>query len=176
MSVFVQACRRGAKDAAKLGYPVFGRGLGEETPLNSSPYLLDLAAFRAQLGWSPQRALILDRLEERLRMAADVGVRVELVLAAGSFLTKKRDPRDLDCLVFYSLEGAGTPEAVVCWHRSLAGEPLDLKLCPLDVGPLVLLKRGIFFANLFSYDREEDALVRGSLLVTTEGLQGRIAA
>ena len=165
---FVDACRAANARAASLDFPPFTTGLRTETPLNSAPYIFDLPSFRQTFGSSTRRLAIIESFVQALDHLAACGAAWRMVLVGGSFIRPGPDPSDLDGLVVYDIDPARAG-AAGCALQGFAAMtrswPIDLRLCPADAGPLILVKRSIFFSNLFSYDRQCDRLVRGTLIL-----------
>lgn len=166
---FVSACQAVNPVAAGLAYPPFTTGLRQETPLNSSPYVYRVDELESEFGHTPKRRRLIATLIGRLDALERAGVRAELLLLGGSFLRRDREPGDIDGLLVYSLDpgaDAGERDRMLahCLRQPRVDE-VDLRLCPADTHPLVLVKRTIFFSNLFSYDRQSKGLERGIVLV-----------
>ena len=166
---FVSACQAVNPVAAGLAYPPFTTGLRQETPLNSSPYLYRVDELEAEFGHTAKRRRLIATLVARLDSLERAGIRNELLLLGGSFLRRGREPGDIDGLLVYSIDPAAEPakrERMLdqCLRRPRLDD-VDLRLCPADCHPLVLVKRTIFFSNLFSYDRQSKGLERGIVLV-----------
>lgn len=165
---FVDACRAANAQAADLDYPPFTSGLRTETPLNSAPYLFDMTDFRQTFGTSDRRREILGSCDKALAYLSAHGVVWRILLAGGSFVRSSAVPSDLDGLLIYTIEQHRFAEADAALREfgaAMREQPIDLRFCPADADPVVLVKRSIFFSNLFSYDRECDALVHGIVMV-----------
>jgi hypothetical protein len=165
---FVDACRATNAHAAGLDYPPFTTGLRTETPLNSAPYLFDMAGFRQTFGTCERRRAIIAGCDTALAYLGAQGVVWRMLLAGGSFVRSATTPADLDALVIYTIEPhreAQANAALKEFAAAMRGEPIDFRFCPADADPIVLVKRSIFFSNLFSYDRGRDALVHGTVIV-----------
>ena len=166
---FVDACQAVNPLAAGLAFPPFTTGLRQETPLNSSPYVYRVGELEAEFGGSARRRALVATLVSRLEELERAGIRTEMLLLGGSFLRRDREPGDIDGLLVYSFDPGADPEARASLldrcHRQPRRNAVDLRLCPADCHPLVLVKRAIFFSNLFSYDRESKGLERGIVLI-----------
>jgi hypothetical protein len=175
---FVSACQAVNPVAAGLAYPPFTTGLRQETPLNSSPYVYRVDELDAEFGGSPRRRILVATLVERLEALERAGIRTEMLLLGGSFLRRDREPGDIDGLLVYSIDPAVEPSPRDAMLAQFTREPrrddVDLRLCPADCHPLVLVKRTIFFSNLFSYDRESKGLERGIVLVLPSSPAGEM--
>jgi hypothetical protein len=166
---FVSACQAVNPVAAGLAFPPFTTGLRQETPLNSSPYVYRVDELNEAFGASERRRELIATLTGRLAELERAGIRTELLLLGGSFLRVGREPGDIDGLLIYSLDPAAEAGPRDAMLERCARQPrladVDLRLCPADCHPLVLVKRTIFFSNLFSYDRASKGLERGIVLV-----------
>ena len=165
---FVDACRPTNAQAANLNYPPFTSGLRTETPLNSAPYLFDMTDFRQTFGTCDRRREILESCDKALAYLGANGVVWRILLAGGSFVRSSGVPSDLDGLLIYTIEPHRSAQAIAAlrdFGSVMRGQPIDLRLCPADADPIVLVKRSIFFSNLFSYDRARDVLVHGTVMV-----------
>jgi hypothetical protein len=164
----VEACRATNAQAAALDYPPFTTGLRTETPLNSAPYLFGMSDFRETFGTCERRLEILGSCDKALAYLGAHGVVWRMLLAGGSFVRSGSMPSDLDGLVIYTVERDRSAEAdagLRGFAAAMRGERIDFRFCPADADPIVLVKRSIFFSNLFSYDRGRDALVHGTVTI-----------
>lgn len=169
IEIFERACKAFAPDAAVLGFPPFGAGLGAETPLNSSPYVFDFQGLLGALGYSQRRRTLLEKFEHELVRLSSLGVAWQMALLGGTMLDRKTEPSDLDALVLYAVAADRQQEANLAL-RNFAGArqssaELDIHLCPVDTAPLVLIKRILFFAGIFAFDKQTAALTRGTILL-----------
>ncbi|QMW22116.1 DUF6932 family protein [Sandaracinobacteroides saxicola] len=165
---FRLACGDINATAASLGFPPFCTGLRTETPLNSAPYVVDLPGFAALLGTDERRRAMIATLEAQLAALATQGVEWRLALIGGSFLRDAAIPADIDALIFYAIDPDRLSQAKAALTRLAAARSaacLDLSFCPVDVDPMILVKRSIFFSNLFAYDRDARSLVKGTVLL-----------
>lgn len=179
---FVDACRAANPVAAGGDYPPFTAEFRSETPLNSAPYIFDIAGFRAAFGGSARRRRIVANCEDALGALERDGVVWQMVLVGGSFIRSGKSPSDLDGLVLYSVDPARPGDAIEALTRASQAPPfpdVDLKFCPSDVHPIVLIKRVIFFSNLFSYDRDTRGLLHGTVVLIPDAagrMDGSLAA
>ena len=151
--------------------PMFGKQFGQETVFNSSPYVLSYTDFRAVYGNDQHRLALIDALEGKLKFAGTLGLIIDLVLIGGSFLRLEETPRDIDGLGFYHIQDCVNVETVIeKFENNDHHLSCDLKICPVDCGAAVIVKRAIFFSNIFSYDKKDEILKFGTLLVDTHSL------
>ena len=151
--------------------PMFGKQFGQETVLNSSPYVLSYTDFRGVYGNDQQRLALIDALQSKLKFAGGLGLIIDLVLIGGSFLRLEETPRDIDGLGFYHIQDRVNVEEVIeKFENNDRHLNCDLKICPVDCGTAVIIKRAIFFSNIFSYDKKDGILKFGTLLVDTRSL------
>ncbi len=151
--------------------PIFGKQFGQETVLNSSPYVLSYTDFCGVYGNDQHRLALIDALERKLKFAGRLGLIIDLVLIGGSFLRLEETPRDIDGLGFYHIHDYANVEQVIDkFENDDDYINCDLKICPIDCGTAVVVKRAIFFSNVFSYDKKDGILKFGTLLVDTRSL------
>lgn len=166
-----RALARGASGSGAFEQPrlpIFPRAIKECTTADSSPYLCSVDELTRRYGFNPHRLHLIDQLASFAGQSYDIGVKIGALLIGGSFLDQSIDqPRDIDCLVYYRIDAqADAVDAIISqWNALRRGFPLDVKLCPTDAGPLTIIKRSIFFSNLFSIDKATLVLERGTILV-----------
>lgn len=162
---FLAACMTVNPAARDAGLPPFTAPLGRETPLDSSPYVYDVARFADAFAGSEQRRVLLTALLTRVAALEQAGIRVDLLLVGGSFLRLGQEPRDIDALGVYTLTCDPEAGAAALSQAMARGDMADLHLCPADAHPAVLIKRAIYFSNTFAYDKGTGALDRGIVMV-----------
>ncbi len=94
-----------------------------------------------------------------------------MLLVGGSFI-RQGSPSDMDGLLVYSIHRdapTGTEQSLARMFDAARRSKVDIRFCPADVHPMVLVKRVIFFSNLFGYDRATDRLVHGTVMLLPEG-------
>lgn len=167
---FLNASRRlGVPDVNPL--PVFGAQFGQETVLNSSPYVLSYHDLFQIYAEDKLRLALINSLEIKLKFASELGLIIDLVLIGGSFLRSNECPRDIDGLGFYHIKDyTNTDQAIRKFESGNKNINCDLKICPVDCGTAIIIKRAIFFANIFSYDKADKHLKFGTLLIDTSAL------
>jgi hypothetical protein len=160
------AVKSGALDQLRL--PIFPQAIKECTTANSSPYLCSMDDFGRRYGTSQHRTDLINRLAEFVEGSRGIGVHISALLIGGSFIDRTvGQPADIDCLAFYGIEvDDHAVDSIICrWSQFRRRFPLDVKLCPADAGPITIIKRAIFFSNLFSIDKSSLVLGRGTILV-----------
>jgi hypothetical protein len=171
---FLAACMTVNPAARDAGLPPFMAPLGKETPLDSSPYVYDIACFANAFAGSEHRRALLSTLLARIAALEQAGIRIDLLLVGGSFLCLGPEPRDIDALGVYTLTCDTEAGAAVLSQAIGSGDTADLHLCPADAHPAVLIKRAIYFSNTFAYDKGTGALDRGIVMVVPR--RGAVAA
>ena len=167
---FLDASRRPSPPSVNP-LPLFGAQFGQETVLNSSPYVLSYADFCRAYGNDQHRMALIESLDRKLKLAAGLGLIIDLILIGGSFLRLEEVPRDIDGLGFYHIQSdLNVDEIIYCFEHSNQNINCDLKICPVDCGIAIIIKRAIFFSNIFSYDKKDEILKFGTLLVDTRAL------
>lgn len=172
---FIEACQAANPVAATGGFPPFTAAFRSETPLNSGPYIYDMPAFEATFGTSPRRRRIIADCRAALDRLEAAGVRWQMLLVGGSFIREGDAPSDLDGLLLYAIDPSGpvADPARLSACMDAARTPLvDLKYCPADVHPIVLVKRVVFFSSLYGYDRATGALLHGTVMLVPGDLAG----
>lgn len=150
-------------DAVQQGFPAFLRRIEESNPINATPYVVGLSEFlRSDL--PPAKAGLLARLEAALQMLPDIGLRAEIMLIGGSFLMRDSSPRDLDCVLYYTRETEPVPD-LVRWQKDRRASGLDIRLVPMEMDPVMVLKMTLFFGVLYTRGRDAQPQMRGLLLV-----------
>lgn len=93
------------------------------------------------------------------------------VLIGGGFIRRLNEggePNDLDALVFYQCLGELTPEALVSRLTRVTPAArklgLDLRFCPLDADPIMLIKSVAFFSTLYSKHKNILDVANGLIL------------
>jgi hypothetical protein len=135
---------------------------------NSSPYVYSASEFRCAFGNGGRREALIRELDIVLEGHLGGGVNCVAMLVGGSFLDLTRDPRDLDALLIYTLSGGTEPELEANTVRRIhasRGNGLDLRYCPVDAGPIILIKAVCFFHSLYMHDRESGFANKPSILV-----------
>ena len=150
-------------EAVEQGFPAFIRSIKESNPINATPYVVGLSEFlRSDL--PPAKAGLLGNLGAALEMLPEIGLRAEIMLIGGSFLMRDASPRDLDCVLYYSRETE--PKADLArWQADRRASGLDIRLVPIEMDPVMVLKMTLFFGVLYTFGREEQPQMRGLLLV-----------
>jgi len=171
---FVRACQTINPAASAAGFPPFMAAFQQETPLNSGPYIFDLSAFRTAFGTSPIRQTILADAQAALEVLRSEGMIWHLLLVGGSFIRQGDAPSDLDALVVYSLAPTDAETIARAIHGVRDGlrryPRVDFKFCPVDVDPIILVKRLLFFSNVFGYDKQSHTLSRGSAMIVPDAI------
>lgn len=155
--------------AADAGHPPFTAEFEGETPRNSGPPIYHPAGFRSTFGTDARRRRIIAASQSALDALTRHGLVWHFVLVGGSFIRPAGHPAGLDGLIVHSL---GTDD-IAATDRIVRGIPalmrryadIDFRFCPVDIDPVVLIKRLLFFADLFGFDKETENPWRGSVMV-----------
>lgn len=169
-AMFLAACEPPRAIAKDRQFPAFTVGPGNETTLNSAPYLYALSDFHAAFAGDPARAEILGDLGQGLAYLEKAGVEWRAMLVGGSFVRDRKTPSDLDGLLIYQVRGdaEAAARALGDFARHTRLLKVDLKLCPADCDPAIFMKRLLFFSYLFAFDKSSEQLVHGSVLVVPD--------
>lgn len=152
-------------EALKHGLPPYPKGVRASTPIDATPYLIEFPTFM-QAEWSPKRKKLAGELAAMIRELASKEIMVHVVLVGGSFISLDKEPKDLDCVLFYSRDdGLGNDLASAETSRMPA---IDARLVPIEVEPALVIKIAIFFALLYSRTRESAEISRAPLLLRVD--------
>jgi len=144
----------------ELGFPTYCSSESDSHPANSSPYVLDGGSLRKCFSGDVLRLKFIDSLDRLLSRLHGSPQTFPAVLIGGGFIRRLNEggePKDLDALVFYQCTGELTPESLV--SRLTRATPaarrlgLDLRFCPLDADPILLIKSVAFFSTLYSKNK-----------------------
>ncbi len=150
-------------EALERGFPAFVQSIEDSTPINATPYVTTWSDFMRQEFAPPKRALV-DALQGAIQELLDSGLRAEILLIGGSFLMSDAVPKDLDCVLYYTCE----PETKIDLLRRQAdfrAVGLDMRLLPIEMDPVMVLKTALFFGVLYTRGREASPQLRGLVLV-----------
>lgn len=149
--------------AAELGFPAFVRSIDDSTPINATPYVVGRTDFFAE-HLPPAKCVLRDALGSALDAMPGIGLAPDILLIGGSFLVPDATPKDLDCVIFYSRE---EPSAVNLprWQEQWRHRGLDMRLIPIGMDPVMVLKSALFFGALYAIDRARPGHSRGVVLV-----------
>jgi hypothetical protein len=150
-------------EAKRKGFPAFPKDIASCTPLNATPYVVTLDRFLSE-EWADERRVLLDRLVAAIDRLRKEGLGVELLLVGGSFLDPRKTPNDLDCVIFYSRPTEIALD-LISWQDEQKARSLDLRLLPIDIDPVIVLKTALFFGVLYTRGNEAHPQLRGLLLV-----------
>lgn len=150
-------------EAKRQGFPAFIAGIDASNPLNSTPYVVSLSAFVAQ-DWGRARRGMVESLAAAVTHLTDAGLGVEALLIGGSFLDPRKKPRDLDCVIFYSRQ-ADLDINLLTWQAGQHSRGLDVRLLPIDIDPVMVLKMAVYFGVLYTRGRDDSPQMRGLVLV-----------
>lgn len=154
--------------AASRGYPAFLSGEAASNPINATPYVADLSELRDG-GYLRSGAELLDPLCESISDLVATGAQPLAVLIGGSALEPGREPKDLDCVVFYTGSPADGKASIAHWLEAARARSLDIRLVPIDGDPVLALKSALFFGALYARRRGDTDPGKGLLLVDCRG-------
>lgn len=153
--------------ASQRGFPIFLDGEVGSNAVNSTPYAIDDASFRACFARWPGRNRLIARMDA-VRAMADNLAAIPLMLVGGSFLDPTRtEPRDVDVLMFYETAGMREDAAqqLVELRRVARAQGVDVRFIPLGGDKLMLVKVVSFFTTLYNRRKGRDEQVRGLVIV-----------
>lgn len=149
--------------------PAYPKPVDLCSPINSSPYRMDKEDLLSAFETDPWRRNLLGNLDAILDDLKGYGVVVPAFLIGGGFVRRLKDgsrPDDIDGLAFYRIKGAGS-EAIKALGAAIPkakGLNIDLRFCPLDTDPIVMMKVAIFYSILFSKVEGQMKIENGLIL------------
>ncbi len=150
--------------ASERRFPAFLGPVSESTPINATPYLCQWQELlTGQL--LPGQSRHVRSLGELTSELGALGVSAQVILIGGSALSANDEARDLDAVMFYLGDQAIDWESVRARLGAAHIQGLDVRLVPVDVDPVVLLKNALFFGALYASNDRVRAGQRGQLLV-----------
>jgi len=170
-----QPFRVGATDLQTLvtaGLPWCVQSVATSTPVNTSPWVTDIAALLQVLGTSSHRQARLLALRQSLGDLAGV-VDVQCCLLGGSFIDAANPaPNDLDVVVFYRappvmrFDPGRTLQRLA---RKFRLKQIDMRFVPCDSEPWLMVKLTSFFTTLYQLRRPgEQDRAHGLILLLPE--------
>lgn len=164
---FLAAVRPWFQIASDNGLPLFQPTVQGSNPINSSPYVIEFADFSEEFGRSAQRALLISRLDALIAELRRDGIETTACLIGGSMIDRDREPRDLDCAVFY--RAAETVSSVGLRLSEIGkqqlAEGIDARFVPVDSDPLIIIKMTSYFTSLYGASRHGSERRLGHVLV-----------
>jgi len=151
------------ESAKAMGFPAFPRGVSASTPVNATPFLMDIAEFE-RLADDCWRRELLQRFSEMLIDLRSLGAQPIAALIGGSFLDFARSPRDLDCVVFYE-DGEGAGGALLASQNRWRDRRIDVRFIPYDRDPIILLKVSAYFGALYAATKQPSEPTKAALLL-----------
>jgi hypothetical protein len=149
--------------AADLGFPAFIHRIDESTPINATPYVVSLTDFLGE-ELTPVKRKLRNALASSLAELPAMGLRAEILLIGGSFLALESVPNDLDCVLYYSRRTPPSTDLAL-WQAKRRALGIDLRLVPIEMEPVMVLKTAIFFGVLYAGGRAVHPELRGVVLV-----------
>lgn len=146
----------------------FDRSVSECTPFNSAPHQLTWNDLLQNYGVNSHRRALLLSLRLLFDELALSGINTHFFLGGGSFFdTSYPEPKDVDCLIFYSTGQVADFQAAkeACKRGFCSG--IDSRMAPLDADPMLTARMTAFFTMLYSIDRNDAKARRASYLVHT---------
>jgi len=143
-------------DIAARGFPPYSRPERLCSPSNSSPYRLTRDDFKTLFRGDPWRLELLDNLDTTLDRLSSSGLVFPAVLIGGGYIRRLASntvPNGIDGLVFYEIVAEDRQKAVLALRDikpAAKALKMDLRFCPIDAGPLVMIESTAFFTILYS--------------------------
>lgn len=153
--------------AAKIGFPLFPQAIESSTPLNSSPYAISYDHFlRGETVTCARRATLISSFAEVVSRLPTAGIVPVAAIVGGSYLRLDREPRDLDCVIFYRRSVESRPSVSIQHiQNEFKSVDIDARLVPFDASPTLVLKAAMFFGCLYAVDRASGGSSHGCVLI-----------
>jgi hypothetical protein len=153
------------QQAEARDFPPFLTGERQSTPVNATPYVVNLSDLVAGRALARRKRFVKE-LASAVGALKAMGAEGVAALLGGSAIGPKPEPGDLDCALFYRwVEGRAAADSLADLQTSAKARGLDLRLLPVDGDPLLLIKTVSFFSMLYSKNAGERTIVRGLVLV-----------
>lgn len=155
-------------EAIKKGFPPFLHPEWQSTPVNASPYWVSVSRLVVDVDESQVRSRLVAALIRARENVLRLGLCVDIAMVGGSFVEwGNPEPRDIDCVMFYSLSGNTSPDTATMRliEQAANAAGVDMRLTPMDGDPMVLIRTVSFFTMLYMRRRRESDMPRAILLV-----------
>ena len=152
------------------GFPAYPQAVDLSSPTNSSPYRMTAADLREAFQDDPWRLHLLANVDTVLDELASRGVNIPGFLIGGGFVRRLKDgtrPRDIDSVAFYKAEGVSPDEVAPALSgaaRAAKSLQIDMRFCPLDANPILMMKSLIFYSVLFRKSEGRMEIENGLIL------------
>lgn len=159
-------------DIVSLGIPIFTTPPGAAVPGDSSPYTCSWNELFTAFEVDAKRRALLETFSEAIRRYS-TDVQFECALIGGSFIDMRiQDPRDIDCLIFYSANLGVPPQPgrLRELNAELQRKLIDARLCPTDCGTQLMVQMASYYTNIYCASDNPYRRGIGLLLVDLQGL------
>ena len=142
-------------DVFAKSVPAYSQPVDLCSPTNSSPYRMTKEDLASVLKNDPWRLRLLDNVNTILDELEGYGVGVPAFLIGGGFVRRLKNgtkPNDIDGLALYRIDG-NVPNAIRALAAAVSKAKrlhIDMRLCPIDIDPITMMKTTIFYSVLFS--------------------------
>ena len=145
--------------ARPRSFAAFPKGVEQSNPLNGAPYIFSWEAFVSEFSFDEVRKARTSILAQACAKLADAGLRVEFIMIGGGHIAREAArPKDLDCVIFYSVEQPDTADLAMIpdLQKALLARRVDARLVPFDGAPVLAAKMVGFFTLLYSSTKGAD--------------------
>lgn len=145
------------------GFPAFPDGISSSTPLNATPFLINIDKL-VELPGDSWRLELVRRFLAVVEELRTLGAFPLAAIVGGSFLDMSRKPNDFDCVIFYEEgfdAGVALLESQARWRKS----HIDVRYIPFDRDPIVSIKVSVYFGALYSATKTREEWAKAALLV-----------
>lgn len=158
------------KDVISAGVPPFTESGDFSSPANSSPYCASRTELFEVFKDDPWRLTLLESADTILNDLEVQGISIPAFLIGGGFVRRLKGrtrPTDIDGLAFYTASNLDSKIVAELLHKSKLKAKLnsiDLRYCPLDSNPLIIIKSSIFYSSIFSKRKNRSHSENGLIL------------
>jgi hypothetical protein len=152
--------------AEVLHFPAFIGPVQQSNPLNASPYIAHIQDLRDGILLHNRKELVA-KFVTAIGELRDYAVTPIAALVGGSVLGSKPQPKDLDCVIYYTSTKGPTSrdDGLASFLKRWKAEGLDMRAIAADGDPLIFIKTVSFFTSLYSINPGNPASMRGLLLI-----------
>jgi len=156
-------------EAPQKAFPVFSTRERLSGPGNSSPHVRTRPQLVTAFQGDAVRLGLLDELDRLISNVEKAGAVVPLVMIGGGFVRRigtTSPPKDLDGVAFYRInpDMPAALDAILNLSREGRARKLDLRVCPLDGNPIVMIKTIAFCTTLYSKQAGSMLIENGLIL------------
>lgn len=147
--------------------PAFTTAIEDCAPGNSSPYVIGWGEFQA-VELSGRRRHLRSELLRMTIWLSQFGISSPIIMVGGSVLRESESPcpRDVDAVAFYEVKGGCRRNDITELQGKVNSmSDVDIRLIPLDLPAIDVIKIGAYFAMLYARSRHHGQSPNGVILL-----------